>query len=254
MTPLHPEFLRRPVAHRARHGAGRPENSRAAVRAAVEAGYAIEIDLQRAADGVAMVFHDHALDRLTEATGPLGTQSADALGRIPLSGGDGEGIPRFSEVLEIVGGRVPLLVEIKDQDGAMGPDVGALEEAAARDLADYPGPVAVMSFNPHSVAAMAALAPEVPRGLTTAAFDAGYWGHLPAATRAHLREIPDFERTGAAFVSHQATDLDRPRVAELKARGVRVLCWTIRSEADERAARRLADNVTFEGYAAALPA
>jgi glycerophosphoryl diester phosphodiesterase len=136
----------------------------------------------------------------------------------------------------------------------MGGQVGALEEAAARDLAGYAGPVAVMSFNPHSVAAMAEHAPEVPRGLTTAAFDSHYWAHLPEATRAHLREIPDFERTGAAFVSHQANDLDRPRVAALRARGVPVLCWTIRSEADERAARRLADNVTFEGYPAALPA
>lgn len=254
MTALHPEFLRRPVAHRALHGPGRPENSRAAVRAAVEAGYAIEIDLQRAADGVAMVFHDYDLARLTGGRGAIGARTADELSSIPLAGGDGEGIPRFSEVLEIVGGRVPLLVEIKDQDGAMGAGVGALEEAAARDLAGYPGPVAVMSFNPHSVAAMAEHAPAVPRGLTTAAFDADYWAHLPAATRDRLRDIPDFERTGAAFVSHQASDLDRARVADLKALGAPILCWTIRSEEAERAARRLADNVTFEGYAAAIPA
>ena len=60
-------------------------------------------------------------------------------------------MPTFAEVLDIVAGRVPLLVEVKDQDGAMGPAIGPLEHAAAEALAGYYGPVALMSFNPHSV-------------------------------------------------------------------------------------------------------
>lgn len=254
MTALPPDFLRRPVAHRALHGPGRPENSRAAVRAAVEAGYGIEIDLQLSADGQAMVFHDYDLGRLTEERGALGARSAPELSRIPLSGGDGEGIPTLRDILAIVAGRVPLLIELKDQDGRMGPDVGALEEAAARALADYGGPVAVMSFNGHSVRRMGELAPHLPRGLTTSAFDARLWPHFPENLRAHLREMPELARSGAIFVSHEASDLGRPRIADLKAREMPVLCWTIRSEEAERAARRVADNVTFEGYAAAIPA
>lgn len=249
------DLLRLPVAHRAFHDIdqGRPENSRAAIRAAIAAGYGIEIDLQLTSDGAAMVFHDYDLGRLTGQAGPLRRCSAAEAAEIPLLHGDGETIPSFEEVLDLVAGRVPLLVELKDQDGGMGPDVGPLEAAAARALAGYAGPVAVMSFNPHSMAEMARIAPDVPRGLTTCSYNPDDWP-LSKATCDRLREIPDFERVGAAFVSHQAGDLDRPRVRALHSDGVPVLCWTIRSVEAEAEARRLADNITFEGYAAAIPA
>ena len=254
MPALPPVFLTTPIAQRALHdrAAGLPENSRAAIRAAVAAGYGIEIDLQLSADGQAMVFHDYDLKRLTAETGPVRQRSAADLGRIPLASGDGEGIPTLAEVLEIVAGQVPLLIEIKDQDGGMGPDVGPLEQAAARVLQGYGGPVAVMSFNPHSVAAFGAAAPGLPRGLTTSAYDPGDW-NLSRATCDRLRDIPDFDRVGASFISHEAADLARDRVQALRAAGVPVLCWTIRSEAQDRAARAFADNVTFEGYAAKAP-
>ena len=145
---------------------------------------------------------------------------------------------------------MPLLIEIKDQDGALGPDVGPLEEAVARAIAGYDGPVAVMSFNPHSVAAMARLAPDVPRGLTTCGLRPKGLAAPAAGGRDRLREIPDYDRDGASFISHEAADLDRPRVAELKDAGAAILCWTIRSPEAEAAARRIADNITFEGYAA----
>ena len=176
---------------------------------------------------------------------------AEAL-RLPLLGGGS--VPSLADCLDLVAGRAALLIEIKDQDGQMGSNVGRLEAAVARTLVGYKGPVAVMSFNPESVADMAELAPNVPRGLTTAGWSAVGWSGIPAATRQRLRAIPDFERVGASFISHDARDLDRLRVAELKARGVPVLCWTIRSAEEERRARRIADNVTFECYRRALTA
>jgi glycerophosphoryl diester phosphodiesterase len=255
MTALPPEFLRLPIAHRALHdrSAGRIENSLSAVRAAVAAGYAIEIDLQLSADGEAMVFHDDELDRLTAERGPVRARSAEALAAIPLSGGP-DRIPRLAEVLAEVGGRVPLLIEIKDQSGRMEGSDGRLEAATASALAGYAGPVAVMSFNPDVVAAMAQLAPGVPRGLTTSAYDPADWGPLPPEACERLREIADYDRTGASFISHEARDLTRPRVAEIAAAGGAVLCWTIRSPEAEAAARRHAANVTFEGYLPPIPA
>ncbi|KEO52645.1 glycerophosphodiester phosphodiesterase family protein [Thioclava pacifica] len=252
---LHPDFLRLPIAHRALHdlALGRPENSRAAIRAAMAAGYGIEIDLQISSDGVPMVFHDYKLDRLTGETGLVRERSAAELGAIQLKGGD-EGIPTLAEVLKIVGGQVPMLIELKDQDGALGLNVGPLEEATAHLLRDYKGPVAVMSFNPHAVDAFARLAPGVPVGLTTSAYEQNDWAFLPVARGDELRPIPDFERIGAAFISHEAKDLTAARVAELKGLGVPVLCWTIRSVDEEALARQVADNVTFEGYLSALPA
>lgn len=253
MIPLPPAFLDPPLAHRALHdlAAGRPENSRAAFAAAIAAGYGIECDVQLSADGRAMVFHDEYLTRLTPEHGPLNARTAADLGRIPLRGGS-ETVPTLAEMLALVAGRVALLVEIKDQDGAMGPGVGTLERAVAEDLRGYDGPVAVMSFNPHSMAAFAKAAPHLPRGLTTSAYDPADWPELSAATCDRLREIPDYPGLGASFISHEAKDLARPRVADLKAQGARVLCWTIRSPEAEAKARRIADNVTFEGYAAAL--
>jgi len=251
MARLPAVFLERPIAHRAYHcrAEGRPENSRAAVRAAIAAGYGIEIDLQPSADGVPMVFHDYDLKRLTGVAGRVRAMTAEALGEVPLSGGD-EGIPTLAEVLQIVAGKVPVLIEIKDQDGAMGPNVGPLEVAAAKVLAGYAGPVAVMSFNPHSLAAFHAAAPDVPVGLTSSAYAASDWPLLPAPVRDHLRSIPGLDRVGASFISHEAADLAAPRVAELKAQGLAILCWTIRSPEAEAEARKVAQNITFEGYSA----
>lgn len=246
---LPPAFLTTPIAHRALHdrARGRPENSRAAIRAAVAAGYAIEVDVQLSRDGVAMAFHDEELDRLTDATGPLNARTAAELYAIRLRDAE-DGIPTLSEVLELVGGRVPLLIEIKDQTGDMSVTDGRLEAATAAALRDYRGRVAVMSFNPHAVAEMRRLAPDLPRGLTTSAYDPEHWVPLAPAICDRLRDIPDYARTGASFLSHEAKDLDRPRVAELAMLGAAVLCWTIRSPEAEAIARRVAQNVTFEGY------
>jgi glycerophosphoryl diester phosphodiesterase len=253
--PLPPAFLATPLAHRGYHdrAARRPENSRAAFRAAVEAGYGIELDVQRSADNHAMVFHDDRLDRLTAANGPVRVRTAAALATTGLRDSD-ETIPTLAEVLALVAGRVPLLIEIKEQLDTMLPTSGHLESAVAAALAGYHGPVAVMSFNPHCVAHMARAAPGIARGLTTESYNPLKNLPLSATTCARLRAIPDYDPTGSSFISHQAADLGRPRVAALKAQGAAILCWTIRSPDAEAKARRIAQNITFEGYAAAIPA
>lgn len=256
MPSLPDTFLRLPLAHRGLHDrhVHRPENSRAALGAAIAAGYGAEIDVQLSADDHAMVFHDSTLDRLTPDTGPLRARHRTELCRIPLLGGS-EHIPALDEVLRFVAGRIPLLIEIKDQSGVLGStDVGPLEQAVADALARYEGPVAVMSFNPHAVSTLAQLAPRCPRGLVTAGFDRDHWPHLSEALRARLRDIPDYDSCSASFVSHEASDLANPRIAALKAHGARILCWTIRSPDAERNARRIADNITFEGYLPDIPA
>ncbi|CUH63179.1 Glycerophosphoryl diester phosphodiesterase [Thalassovita gelatinovora] len=255
MTRLPEDFLRRPIAHRALHDVvqGRAENSPAAIAAAINAGYGIEIDLQLSADGQAIVFHDYDLTRLTGEPGPIQRRTAEDLGRITLLGGT-DTVPTLRQVLDQVAGQVPLLIEIKDQDGVMGANVGKLEAAAAAALQGYDGPVALMSFNPHSVLKMAILCPDIPRGLTTSSYTQEDWKLLPKGIRDRLRDIPDYDHTGSCFISHEANDLNRPRVTDLKRRGAAVLCWTIRSPEAEAEARKIAQNVTFEGYLADNPA
>lgn len=238
-------------AHRTLHDVrlGRPENSISGARAAIAAGYGLEIDLQLSSDGVPMVFHDDILQRLTRQYGMVRDNTAAELQAMRLSHGT-EGIPTFEAFLDVVGGVVPLLVEIKDQDGALGPETGEMERAVCEALAGYEGAVALMSFNPHSIAKCAEFAPDIPRGLVTDPFLVEDWPNVDAARLAELAGIPDYDRVGASFISHNVNDLDTPRVAELKTARAAVFCWTVRSAEQEAEARRIVDTVTFEGYLA----
>ena len=244
-------FIQAPIAHRTLHDVadGRPENSLAGARAAIEHGYGIEIDLQISKDGVPMVFHDYSLERLTDETGAVTQHTAKELRAIQLKGGN-EGVPTLEEFLKLVDGRVPLLVEIKDQDGALGPNVGALEQAACSVLKDYDGASALMSFNPHAIAKCAEFAPDIPRGLVTGIFLAKKWLYVPEARRMELVGIPDYDRVGACFISHHVMHLEDAVVTYRKQRGATILCWTVRTAMIEEVARKVADNITFEGYLA----
>ncbi|MBU3031542.1 glycerophosphodiester phosphodiesterase family protein [Paracoccus marinaquae] len=249
MATLPLEFLRIPFAHRGLHGPGVPENSLAAAEAAIAAGYGIEMDIQPAAGCVPMVFHDYDLARLAGDEGYIADIEAGDLAGMRLLDTD-QAIPTLAEMLRLVAGRVPLLIEIKDQDGRLGTNIGDLHDHVADQLKSYDGPVAVMSFNPHVVKAFHAAMPRIPAGITSCGFPAEDWPALDKDTRRDLAGIGDFEASGACFISHDRNDLANPRVVALKSRGVPVLCWTVRSPAEEAEARRLADNITFEGYAA----
>lgn len=247
--PLPPGLLARPIAHRGLHdaAAGRPENGLSAIRAAIRHRFAVEIDVQLSRDGEAMVFHDEALERMTDRRGPVAAMTADELGCIRLAG-TGDTIPMLAEVLALTRGQAPLLIEIKDRTGSLEATDGRLEQATARIVEGFSGEVAVMSFNPAIVAAMAMAAPGCARGLVTDSFAPAEWPGVPSGTLDRLRGIPDYDATGSSFISHEAADLSRPRVAELKSAGAAILCWTTTSPAAEERARRVAHNVTFEGY------
>jgi glycerophosphoryl diester phosphodiesterase len=127
-----------PFAHRGLHGGNLVENSGGAIAAAVARGYGIELDVQLSRDGVAMVFHDYELDRLTLEQGALAERSAAELQALRLYVGN-DVMPRLAEALEMIGGRVPLLVEVKSRHRR----VARLCAAVAGALAGYDGPVGV---------------------------------------------------------------------------------------------------------------
>jgi glycerophosphoryl diester phosphodiesterase len=253
-VPLPEPFRTIPITHRGYHDdqAGhRPENTLAAFEAAIDAGYGIELDVQLTGDGQAMVFHDDTLDRLTGQDGSVLSHTAAELSQLRVLGSD-QTIPTLQQVLDFVAGRTHVLIEIKDLFDTMDRTSGRLERATATALAGYRGPVAVMSFNPWCMVEMLELAPHLPRGLATEYFDPALCVPIPPAVCDRLRYIPDYDLTQSSFISHRFTDLDFPRVAELKSRGADVLCWTIKSPADEALARKIACNITFEGYPARI--
>ena len=110
---ISPELLGTQYAHRGLHDAEHPENSLSAFALAVKNGYGIELDVRLSKDGVLVVFHDDTLDRVAGIPGKVIDFTAKELSEMRL-GGSEEGIPTLAEVLDLVNGRVPLLVEIKE--------------------------------------------------------------------------------------------------------------------------------------------
>lgn len=153
------ERLLCPYAHRGLHGDGVPENSMTAFRQALEAGYGIELDVQTTRDGVVVVFHDYNLSRMTGKDALLTDLTLAELKALRL-GGTEETIPTLEEVLMLIGGRVPILVELKGEtkDTSLCAPVAAI-------LQNYHGPYCVESFNPLLVQDMGRHIPEVYRGL-----------------------------------------------------------------------------------------
>lgn len=155
-------FLRVPYAHRGLHGNGVPENSLSAFRKAVDMGYGIELDVQLSADGEVMVFHDENLLRMTGCDASLYHKTAAELSVLRLSGSE-EHIPTLAEVLSLVGGRVPLLVEVKSDHGT----VVVCEKTAAL-LDGYAGEYMIESFHPFAVNWFRKNRPAVVRGQLSA--------------------------------------------------------------------------------------
>ena len=253
MPVLDPAFLKTPIAHRALHDAsqGILENCRSAIIAAIEYGYAIEIDLQLSADGHAMVFHDDTLNRLTDKHGDVSDYIAAELSQINVGSGQ-DVIEPLEDILRLIDGRVPLLIELKDQSRQLSQTDGRLEQGTIDALSVYQGPVAVMSFNPYMIENLAKLSSDLPLGLTTGSFMDPSWG-IDAERIAHLSQIADFDPERYSFISHFALELAAPCIQKLKEQGAVIFTWTIRSPGAEAFARQIVDNITFEGYLAMHP-
>lgn len=153
-------FLGWNFAHRGLHRADKsvPENSLEAFRLAGEAGYGVELDVQLSQDGQVVVFHDDTLDRVCSVHGRVDAFPYEQLRQMSLCGTQ-QHIPLFSQVLEVFGGRGPLLVELKT-----GPRNKELCEKTLALLEGYRGEVCIESFDPRIVAWFRRHAPGLLRG------------------------------------------------------------------------------------------
>lgn len=238
-------LVERPVAHRGLHGDGVVENTLAAAGAAVAAGYAIEVDLQLTADDQVVVFHDDTLDRLTDATGALAKRSLQELKNLTV-GGTNERIPTLQELLDLVAGRTPLVLELKSDWNAD----ERLTRRTAEILVDYSGPVAGMSFDPRILIALQKYAPGLPRGIVAERYyEDPEWNPATRTQKFYLGNLLHIPRTKPHFIAYSVQDL--PALAPLLARhllGMKLLTWTVRTEADRTKARRWANQMIFEGF------
>ena len=246
-----PDWLRTlPIAHRGLHDVAHAiaENSLPAFWAAARAGYPIEFDVRLLADGEVVVFHDRDLDRLTSATGPIAARTSEDLVTLTLLGAsigddpkrEDARIPLLHDVLELIRGATPLLIEIKNEG-----EVGALEAATVAALDGYNGPFAIQSFNPATVKWWRDTAPGVTRGLLAGDFR---FEPVDDATRRRLQNLEDLAACEPDFIGYDIRLLPFERVARERKAGRPILGWTARSRDEAVRALEFCDNVIFEGF------
>lgn len=225
----------RPIAHRGLHDLNNAvwENTLTAFRRARERNFAIECDVQLSSDRVPVVIHDDDLKRLTGEDGFVWQRTAGELRGLNV-GGTTDRVPQLSELLDLVRGSVPLVVELK---GVPGHDEGFVEAVAAQ-LKDYKGKVAVMSFDHWLIRDFKRYMPDIPAGLTA-------YGTDNKLIEAHFSMLAH----GLDFVSYAAGDLPNPFVSFVRDRlKIPVITWTVRDRPAADLTFAHADQMTFEGF------
>lgn len=224
----------RPVAHRGYHDMNKTvwENTLSAFRRAVEAGFAIECDLQYAADGVPVVFHDDDLQRLCNMPGDVRAKSSAELSLLSV-GGTKDRVPRLRDMLDLVKGQVPLVIELKGREG----DDDGFVESVLEVLEGYEGKVALMSFDYWLLKELKEAGAPYPIGLTAE-------GAKPEVWERQKTEM----NIGLHFTSYYYGHLPNPFTDGLRKSGVPVITWTVRDQAARDHTFAHADQMTFEGF------
>ncbi len=237
----------RPIAHRGLHdiGKGVVENTASAFAAAIARGYAIECDLQLTSDGEAVVFHDDNIDRIAEGNGLVKDFTAARIKALTIRSSQ-DRVQTLGELLAQVNGQVPLVIELKshwDHDDR-------LARRALEVLKDYSGSYCLMSFDPEVIEAVRRLSPATIRGIVAERATDSYYSSLPLSRQTELRTFSHVARTRPDFVSFYFEELPWAPVTAMRAAGIPVISWTIRSPQQAATARRCSDQITFEGFAA----
>lgn len=230
-------------AHRGLHDntSEAPENSMAAFRKAVEAGLGMELDVQVTKDGVPVVFHDFSLERVCGVEGKVVNHTYEELQTYTLCQSE-ERIPKLSELLEMVDGRVPLIVEIKAETA----DVSGCV-IIDRLLSAYQGLYCIESFNPLVLWWFRRHRGDVVRGQLSSNFrkEGEYWNILYFAMTHLLFNFltkPDFIAYNHLFSEEPGRRICRHLYRHPAA------AWTIRSEKDLEAHKGEYDVFIFDSF------
>lgn len=237
------------IAHRGLHdnNVNIPENSISAFAAATEKGYIIELDVSLTKDKKLVVFHDKKLKRLFELDRYLKDISYGELSRLRLPNSN-ETVPLFGEVLNFVGGKVPLLIEIKNEG-----KVGEMESMVYDQLKNYKGKYAIQSFNPYTLKWFRMNAPEVLRGQLSGSFiisdyEVEYAGttRLPGHKRFLLKNMLFNFESRPNFIAYEVNNTSDKRIKSLKKLGVPVLGWTIKEQTMYEKVKNEYDNLIVD--------
>lgn len=230
-------------AHRGLHdnASEAPENSMAAFKKAVEAGFGMELDVQVTKDGVPVVFHDFKLDRVCGAEGKIVDSTYEELQAYTLFDSE-ERIPKLSDLLEMVAGRVPLIVEIKAETA----DVSGCV-IIDNLLRAYQGPYCIESFNPMVLWWFRRHRKDVVRGQLSSNFrkEGEYWNIFYFGMTHLLFNFltkPDF-----IAYNHKFSEEPGRRICRYLYRHP-AAAWTIRSEKELEALKGEYDVFIFDSF------
>lgn len=232
-------IVKTPIAHRGLFGEKVPENSLLAFKQAVKSKLPIELDVTALADGTPVIFHDEKLARMTGRDGFISSLSLSDIADFRLQGTK-EKIPTLAEALEVIDGKVPVLIEIKNSG-----KVGPLEKAVWKELIKYDGDYAVESFNPYTLEWFKNNAPKVKRGQLACFFRNN---EITGVKRYALkRMLLNKKISEPNFIVYDGADM--PNKYLKKYYGVLpVLAYTIRSESEEIRLKGFCDNFLFDNY------
>ena len=225
------------IAHRGLHDEESMENSMSSFEKAIKSNKTIELDVHLSKDGQVMVFHDEDLKRVTGLDKKLADCTVEELQQLKLGNTD-ETIPTLKEVLALVNGQVPLLIEIKNEG-----KVGALEETLYNDLKDYKGRYAIQAFNPFVLEWYKNNAPEVIRGQLSGSYaDNGLAWYKKIVLRNLLLNF----KSKPAFIAYEIDAMPKGFVKKQQDKGIITLGWTARDKESYDKALKYFDNVIYE--------
>ena len=230
-------------AHRGLHGNGAAENSMTAFTRARDLGYGIELDIRLAKDGQLVVFHDATLERVCGVEGRVVDKTVRELAEMPLLNTK-DTVPTLREVLDLIDGAVPLLIEIKEEAGET-----AVAERFLEEIKGYTGEFIVESFNPFSLRVVKKARKDIIIGILSAEYmkDERFKGKFLYRM---LQNLQFNFLMRPHFISY-----DKDGYANWGLRYVRrnyktpLIAWTVTSPEEEREALLHGfDTVIFENY------
>lgn len=237
-----PELRKWDYAHRGLHGDGVPENSMAAFRKALEAGYGIEFDLHLLSDGNLGVMHDASLKRTAGADVFMEDLTTEDLSRYHL-GGTEETIPQFRQVLDLFDGKAPLIIELKSE----GDNYARLAETACKMLEGYTGPYCIESFDPRCVKWLKDNRPDIIRGQLSENFLRSHF-KAPWPLRFAMTYYLSNCVNRPDFIAYHFSDRKNLSVYLCKLLGIQPVAWTIRSQQDYETAKKEKWIPIFESF------
>lgn len=238
LDATHPDakwLINQPIAHRGYHNEKTaPENSLEAFSEAIKKGYAIELDVLLSKDDYVIVVHDKNLERLTGADIDVSDMTLDQIKHLTLL--DTQiSIPTLEEALELINGKVPILLEIKSTGLSH-----HLDELTYSIIKGYEGEIAVQSFNAASIRWFMKNAPDITRGLILS-------GNIKFDIANKFIDNLYMLYSNPNFVSYKYNNLLKTDFSELRKDGLIVLGWTVNeSMLNTREFVQYCDNIILE--------